>query len=206
MSLGTSQLGTCALGVACDTVEPFIDWAAEIDQITSRIYYALEIDDGVLDAIRIPISSWQATVQVGRASYAQAVIPAATQWIDAVTDRAGGEFIVYRGVRYQNGDTQEAELARAPLNDVRVDRGPTNVTMTISGYAQLPPPASVLTRTLRNVRSESISGGFRVRADLDFFLRPGHTANSRGTEFTVSYINYYVTGGDEYMDVGERAL
>ena len=189
-----------------DVSEPFVDWAAAIDPITSRIYYALELDDGTLDPIRIPISSWQATVQADRASYAQAVIPAATQWIDAVTARAGGEFAVYRGVRYQNGDTQEAELARAPLNDVRVDRGPTNVTMTISGYAQLAPPSGALTRTLKNVRSESVSGGFRVRADLDFFLRPGHTANSRGTEFVVSYINYYVTGGDEYMDVGERAL
>jgi len=185
---------------------PFDDWAAAVDPITSQVYYALELDDGVLDPVRIPISSWQATVQSGRASYAQAVIPAATQWIDAVTARAGGEFIVYRGVRYQNGDTQEAELARAPLNDVRLDRGPTNVTMTISGYAQLAAAGSVLNRTLRNVRSESSSGGFRVRCDLDFFLRPGHIANSRGTEFLVSYINYYVTGGDEYMDVGERAL
>jgi len=189
-----------------EATEPFDDWAAVIDPVTSQIYYALELDDGVLDAIRIPISSWQATVQTDRASYAQAVIPAATQWIDAVTARAGGEFIVYRGVRYQNGDTQEAELARAPLNDVRVDRGPTNVTMTISGYATLEASGTVLNRTLTNVRSESISGGFRVRADLDFFLRPGHQATSRGTTFTVSYINYYVTGGDEYMDVGERAL
>ena len=184
----------------------FDDWAASIEPITSRIYYALELDDGVLDPIRIPISSWQATVQTGRASYAQAVIPAATQWIDAVTARKGGEFTVYRGVRYQNGDTQEAELARAPLNDVRVDRGPTNVTMTISGYAQLPASGVVLARTLKHVRSESISGGFRVRAAIDFFLRPGHQATSRGTTFTVSYINYYVNSSDEYMDVGERAL
>ena len=204
------MIGLCPLpspiAAPCGAAEPFVDWAADLDPITSRIYYALELDDGVLDAIRPPISSWQATVQTGRASYAQAVIPAATQWIDAVTARAGGEFIVYRGVRYQNGDTQEAELARAPLNDVRVDRGPTNVTMTISGYATLAASGTLLNRTLKNVRSESISGGFRVRADLDFFLRPGHQATSRGTVFTVSYINYYVTGGDEYMDVGERAL
>jgi len=138
---------------------PFDDWAAAIDPTTSQIYYALEIDDGVLD-----------------------------------------------GVRYSNGETQESELARAPLNDVRVDSGPTNVTMTISGYSQVPVPGTFLNRTLNNVRSESISGGFRVRSDLDFFLRPGHQATSRGTTFTVSYINYYVNASDEYMDVGERAL
>ena len=185
---------------------PFVDWSLDIDPITSQTYYACEIDDGVLDAIRVPISSWQATVQTGRASYAQAVIPAATAWVSAITDRSDGEFVIYRGVRYPNGDTQESELARAPLGDVRFDVGPINATMTISGYASLPPPPSGLTRTLTNIRSESSSGGFRVRCDIDWFLRPGHTAVSRGTPFTVSYINYYANSSDEYMDVGERAL
>ena len=184
----------------------FNDWAAAADSITSTNYYALEIDDGVLDPLRIPISSWQATVQTGRASYAQAVIPAATQWVDAVNARADGEMIIYRGVRFSNGQTQESELARAPLQDVRLDRGPINATMTTSGYAQLPasPPSS--TRILQNVRSESIGRGLRVRCDIDFFLRPGHTASARGTEFVVSYINYYANSADEYMDVGEQVL
>jgi len=87
---------------------------------------------------------------------------------------------------------------------VRFDEGPTNATMTISGYATLPPSQSVLTRTLSNVRSESTGGGFRVRSDIDWFLRPGHTAISRGTSFTASWINYYANTSDEYMDVGER--
>jgi len=184
----------------------FNDWAAAADPITSTNYYALDIDDGVLDPVRIPISSWQATVQTDRASYAQAVIPAAAQWVDAVNDRASGEIIIRRGVRFSNGETLESELARAPIQNVRLDRGPTNVTMTISGYAQLPESPASSTRILRNVRSESIGSGLRVRCDIDFFLRPGHTASARGTEFTVSYINYYANASDEYMDVGERAL
>ena len=186
--------------------EPFIDWSLDIDLVASQIYYACEIDDGVLDVIRPPISSWQATVQAGRASYAQAVIPAATAWVGAITDRSAGEFVIYRGVRYPNGDTQEAELARAPLGDVRPIQGPTNFTLTISGYSVIPPPQGALTRTLANVRGESTGGGFRVRCDIDWFLRPGHTAVSRGTSFTVSYINYYVNASDQYMDVGERLL
>ena len=187
--------------------EPFVDWSVDIDPITTQTYYACEIDDGVLDAIRPPISSWQATVQTGRASYTQAVIPAATAWVAPITARAvASEFIIYRGVRYSDGTTQEAELARSPLGDVRFDVGPTNATMTISGYTTLPPPAQGLTRTLQNVRGDANSGGYRVRCDIDWFLRPGHTAISRGTSFVVSYINYYVNASDEYMDVGERAL
>ena len=185
--------------------EPFVDWSADIDPITARTYYALEIDDGVLDAVRIPISSWQATVQLGRASYAQAVIQAALQWVDAVNDRADGQFIVWRGVRFPNGDTEESEMARAPLQQINFDQGPTNATLRVSGYRTQPPPSGGLTRTLRNVRSRSVSAaGLRVRCDIDFFLRPGHTAIALGDEFTVAYINYYTNASDEYMDVGER--
>jgi hypothetical protein len=184
----------------------FVDWSATIDPITARTYYALELDDGVLPPIRIPISSWQATVQDDRASYAQAVIPAAGQWVDAVSDRADGQFIIYRGVRLAGGDVLESELARAPIQTVTFDQGPTNQTMRISGYATAPPSQLGLTRTLKNVRSESVTSGIRVRADIDWFLRPGHTAVSRGQPFVVSYINYYANASDEYMDVGERPL
>jgi len=184
--------------------EEFVDWAADIDPITSSVYYALEIDDGVLDAVRIPMSSWQATIQSGRASFAQAVIPAALSWVDTISDRADGEFVVYRGVTYSDGETQESELARAPLQTVRLDQGPINATMTISGYQTQTLPTGTITRTLQNVRSQSSGNGFRVRCDVDWFLRPGYQAIARETEFTVAYINYYVNTDDEYMDVGER--
>ena len=185
---------------------PDTSWADAIT--TEQKYYALEIDDGVLDPIRIPISSWQATVQTDRSSYAAAVIPGALQWVDAVNDRADtGRFTVYRGVRYQNGETQEREMASAPLQVVQFDQGPTNATMSISGYETVSAPAYELTRTLKNVRSRSISAaGLRVRCDIDFFLRPGHTAVAQGDELQVAYINYYANSSDEYMDVGERAL
>lgn len=184
---------------------PDTSWADAIT--TEQTYYALEIDDGVLDPIRPPISSWQATVQAGRASYAQAVIPAAINWVSGIDDRESGELIIYRGARFPDGTTQETELARAPMNDVRLDQGPTNVTMTISGYSTIAAPEYALTRTLRNVRSESTANGLRrVRCDIDWFLRPGNTAIARGSSFVVSYINYYVNSSDAYMDVGERAI
>ena len=202
--LNGGPLNASAIGTAGG--DPFVDWAVDIDPITSQTYYALEIVDGVLDPIRIPISSWQATVQLGRASYAQAVIPAALQWVDAVNDRADGEFVIYRGVRFSNGGVEESELARAPLQQVDFDQGPTNSTLRVSGYATVPPPSAGLTRNLRNVRSRSVSSaGLRVRCDIDWFLRPGHTAVALGDEFVAAYINYYANASDEYMDVGERA-
>ena len=35
-------------------------------------------------------------------------------------------------------------------------------------------------------------------------LRPAQRAFINGTPFIVAYINYYVSDGDQYMDVGER--
>lgn len=189
-----------------EPVPPFEDWAAGIDPITARTYFALEIDDGVLDPVRIPIGSWQATVQSGRASYAQAVIPNALQWVDAIEAREEGEFAIYRGVVAADGEVRESEMARAPLQFVRLDRGANRASITISGYAVTPSPPQVLTRTLQNVRSVSVGTGFRVRCDIDWFLRPGHMAVALGDEFEVAYINYYANTSDAYMDVGERSL
>ena len=184
---------------------PFEDWAEDIDPITSQEYYALEIDDGILSAVRIPISSWQGTLQLERASYAQAVIPSALPWVDAVKARSAGDLIIYRGVRHPDGTTQEAEMARAPIQQVRLDQGPINATMTVSGYRTRPAPQQILVRPLQNVRSQSSgAGGIRFRSDIDWFLRPGHQATARGTSIRADYINYYVTGGQAYMDVGQR--
>jgi len=202
---GTAPLATTPIGLP-PSGEAFVDWSLDIDPVASQTYYAMEIDDGVLDAIRIPISSWQATIQSGRQSYAQAVIPSALSWVDAINDRASGEFSIYRGVRYSDGETQESELARAPLQTIRLDQGPINATMTISGYGTTPPPATVIERTLQNLRSRSVTSSIRVRCDIDWFLRPGHIAIADTSSFTVSYINYYCNAQDEYMDVGERAL
>ena len=184
---------------------PFVDWVADVDLTAAQEYWALEIDDTVLDAIRIPISSWQGTLQLERASYAQAVIPSALPWVDAVKARSAGDLIIYRGVRHPDGTTQEAEMARAPIQQVQLDQGPINATMTVSGYRTRPAPQQILVRPLQNVRSQSSgAGGTRFRSDIDWFLRPGHQATARGTSIRADYINYYVTGGQAYMDVGQR--
>ena len=186
--------------------EPFVDWAADLDPLTTQNYYALDIDDGVLDAIRIPISSWQATLQLDRASFVQAVIPAALDYLSGINARsATGAIIISKGVRYEDGTTQESEIARVPLTTTRYQRGPNRATITVSGYGSTPVPA-VNVRTLRDVRSVTTDSGFRVRCSIDWFLKPGHTAIVGADLFTVSYINYYANDSDEFMDVGERVL
>ena len=186
-------------------IEEFEDWAIAIDPATSQTYFALDLHAVGMDSVRIPISSWQGTLQLDRSSYLQAVIPAATDWVTAIADRQNGEFSISRGVRYADGSTQEEEIMRTPLQQFRMDRGPNRVTATISGFSSVD-PFLPLTRALNDVRSVSVGQGTRVRAAIDWFLRPGHTAVFDGQQFTVAYINYYANNSDQFMDCGDRVL
>jgi hypothetical protein len=158
--------------------------------------------------VRVPISSWQATLQTGASNYVQCVVPAVLSW--AATINESTEFAVLRRAAIPDGAPVEYEMARAPVQTVSMDRGPTNYTATLSGYsdafAENEAPSATYDRTLSGIRS--ITTGTvktRVRCAIDWLLRPGQRAFYGGeSSFVVSYINYYVPqGSDAYMDVGE---
>lgn len=159
--------------------------------------------------VRIPISSWQATLQTSSANYLQCVIPACAPWAETINTATG--FVIYRTATLPSGAVLEYEMTRAPAEQTQFDQGPERYTCTLSGYTDgfaedLDPPAA-LDRTLTGVRSVSSgTGGRRVRCAVDWLLRPGQRAIARGDAFVVSYINYYSPSGfDSYMDVGSRA-
>lgn len=155
-------------------------------------------------AVRVPVSSWQSSLQTDGDSYVQCVIPNVEPWL--ATLDAGTEFVIYRRARWSTYEVF-SEMARAPLDTVRTDRGATNYTGTIQGYADPFPAidsqAAGFTRALQSVRTiSSTEGGTRMRAAIDWGLFPGMKASYGNVQFTVSYVNQYVTDGDEYMDVG----
>lgn len=159
--------------------------------------------------VRVPISSWQATIQSARANFVQCVVPAATPYMSAIN--ASSEFVVLRRSQTRNGDWVEHEMARTALQTTSYDRGPYRGTATLSGHtaavalSQDAPPV-VYSRALPGVRSISVGGGgVRARCAIDWLLRPGHTASADGETFVVAYINYYVNANDAYAEVGERA-
>lgn len=185
----------------------YLDWAAGFDPATTTRFSVLDVDDGVLAPIRIPISSWQATLQADRSSFVQAVIPAALPWVGPLNDRkTSGEIILSHGVRFMDGSTEEWEVVRAPFQQFFLDRGPQRYTGRLSSYTTLAAGTANNIHTLRNIRSTSVSTGLRVRCDLDPTVRPGHTVVADGTSFVAAYINLYANDSDRYMDVGERPL
>lgn len=167
---------------------------------TSKLTYLLKVatPSGM---VTIPVSSWSATLQTDAKNYVGAVIPNCEPWL--ATLDVGTEFVIYRKAVWPGGSV-EHEMARAPLESVRTDRGGTNYTASIQGYSdafpELTNPPS--TRALTNVRTvSSYETGTRMRCEIDWILRPGMTASFAEIELTVSSISYFVQVGDEYMDV-----
>lgn len=187
----------------------FHDWTSQIPALAT-IRYVLDITGS--PTLRIPISSWQATLKLDQQNYVQAVIPGVTAYVSELQTRsvAGEEFIVSRRVILLTGQVIEQEMARGPITSLRFDRGATNYSGTLSGYIagfSLPAaPVAATDRVLDGVRSVSVTDGKkRVRCGIDWFLRPGQRADLDGDLFTVDYISYYANASDAYMDVGEAA-
>lgn len=180
------------------------DYTGQIGDSITRYVLDLVTPNG---PVRVPISSWQATLQVGMSNYLQAVVPACAPWVDAIG--AATEFVVLRQASRAGAVVLEQELARAPMQTPRYDRGPQRFTCTLAGYADgfaVPIEGEPqVQRTLTAVRSVSATpGARRVRCAVDWLLRPGHRVTAEAEVFDAAYINYYCTGADAYMDVGER--
>lgn len=161
--------------------------------------------------VRVPISSWQATLQTGAANYVGCVIPACGRWLQQIEDAT--EFMISRIAALNDGGTVAVQMARAPVQTLQIDRGPRNHTASISGYAEAFAAAEVpdarFDRQLQDVRSISqTASGARVRCAIDWLLRPGQRALYADAGMTVAYMNLYVTMNvhsvESYMDVGER--
>lgn len=170
---------------------------------TSRYYMDLITPDG---DVRVPVSSWQATLQTAAAQYVQCVVPNCGDWVDDLT--AATEFRISRLLTLNSGETLEYVITQAPLETIQYARGSTNHTATLSGYIDEAPAVTWpegTERALEGVRTVfTYSSGVRVRCSIDWLLQPGQEALLEGTPFTVSYITYIVSDAEAYMDVGER--
>ena len=193
-----------ALPVLPSLMTAFFEHESTLGLGDANVTYVMDVT-GPTGTVRVPISSWQATLQTGRSNYVQAVVPAVLPHVETL--KAGTSFQVLR--RTVLGDVGvEREMASAPLQVLRFERGAGRYTATISGYSPgfpVPEEAPPDVTELRLVRGVSLTNGlYRIRCGIDWVLRPGMRAAYAGESFVVGYINYYVGGGDAYMDVGER--
>lgn len=157
--------------------------------------------------VTVPISSWQATLQTDTSCYASAVIPKCADWLEDVY--VATEFIIWRNGYTLTGEAFKHQMVRAPLDQYQVDQGPTNHTCSLSAYfdpfEDFEDPHERYDSTLVGLRSISnYASGLRIRCAFDWLMQPGQRAYYGEPSFVVSYMNYYVNGSDEYIDVGRR--
>lgn len=181
-----------------------IDWPALVTAETVDRYSAQLIDPaGVGEPLNLRISSWQGTVQAGRASYLQCVVPAADGLLELLIARAGWILSVSRFAKIGGVDFV-SEMARAPIDQIQYSKGQTRATVTLSGYSTIPSFPDFGSRALTGIRLISSGSSMRVRTSIDWVLLPGMTAIAGGTSIVARYINYYVSTNEAYMDVGDR--
>lgn len=173
----------------------FVDWSvfAPVERVT---VYLLDIG-----GVKIPMSSFQATMKTDGKSFLQAVIPNGVDYLNQLHTNA--LMRVLMGFKYPDGTYSPLEeIARSPLEILRYDEGASSNSVTVSGYAALSASTGV-TRQLTGVSYRSVNQGRRrVRCSIDLFLRPGHMAmDSDGQVFSVGIIQYFVNAKSEYMEV-----
>lgn len=182
------------------------DFTGQLGDTLTRYVLDVTTDEGV---VRMPISSWQATLQTDVKCYVQCVVPACAPYVDIIT--AATSISIKRQAVLPDGTVFEYEMAAAPDPSATLSQGPRNYTATISGYADAfateEDPAATYDRQLQQIRTMTTSpSNLRVRCAIDWLLRPGMRAIvSEEQSLIVAFINYYSNGGDEYMDVGDRS-
>lgn len=181
-----------------------IDWSALITAETVDRYSAQLIDPaGVGEPLNLRISSWQGTIQAGRASYLQCVVPAADGLLESLVERSDWVLSVSRLAKIGGIDFAQ-EMARVPLGQIQYSKGPSRATVTLSGYATELSFPDFGSRTLTGIRMISSGSSMRVRTGIDWALMPGMTAIADGVPMVARFINYYVSTSESYMDVGDR--
>ncbi|MBT2788042.1 MULTISPECIES: hypothetical protein [unclassified Halomonas] len=200
--LNSAQLGSWALNANGGTIVISCD-----DGPTGALFDPLERVDVYLlliGELRVPMSSFQATMRRTGKSFLQAIVPAGDSVLPAL--EYGTLMQVQLGYYYPSVDEYNGleTIALAPLQQIRSDEGPTRYTLTLSGYGDFP-QADPLERILQGVQTRSINqGARRVRCNVDLLLRPDNYAvDTNGERFHVGQIQYFVNATSAAMEVIE---
>jgi len=201
-SASTSGLISVPTMLQSPAVWSYFDFTPILTGTEPEVYIMELITPG--GAVRVPISSWSATLQTGSDNSAQCVIPAAFDWMEYISDASS--FSIYRTAQISGQEHAEL-MSSSTLDLAQYTRSSSGIVCTLtghsSGYDEETDPESVYDRMLTGIQSISSGTVKRVRCSIDFLLRPGHRAIVRESEIIVGKIGYYVTKKIAYMDVWE---
>jgi len=157
--------------------------------------------DGLAD-IGIDISSFQARKRSGASTQLTVTVPDYAQ-AAAISARTNGELVIDMAYLLSGSEVFREEILRTGIDDIRLDRGPSSRTITISG-----------------TKAESFSGQTCVLSNSSYryfydgkighrfsqpdpYLNPGDTVYVEDDVFVVDWINYIVSDAYRSMEIRE---
>jgi hypothetical protein len=186
---------------------PSATWEIPADATNQRIFRCiLTGSEDALDDLDLPMASFSAQVRNGDPTYLSCDIPNGSAYEAAILARVNGDIIIRYGVRLPDGTEQLVEIARVNYESSPSERSGSVDTISLIGHK---------TTTFNESKYWPISGlsyftidsegKRRLRADIDFFLRPGDICQFDDDEMTVGEISYSVKANpaQAVMEVSE---
>jgi hypothetical protein len=158
-------------------------------------------EDPVVADVVIPISSIQARIRQSTPTYL-AVQVASYEEIDNIVARTNGTMIVEQIAQVDGVEVLREIIVSAALDSIRTDRGGKNRTITLTGY-KTETFAPKLVQLLGVSEIAKDDGKLRVKADIDFFLKPGDTVVAMGETFTAGMVSLSISTRRQIMEVSE---
>jgi len=152
--------------------------------------------------IEIPINTFTGRLRDGEPTYLQVTIPD-VNWAEEIATRSDGELKIDLLYVYGGEVIKRGTIATADLETIRVDKGGTNKTITLSGHKTTSFTPGTL--DLTNSTYRRLSGGKIMHrlAAPDFDLTPGSTVNISGDTFIVGLISYTVSADYKNIEITE---
>lgn len=177
---------------------------------TKRVYlFTLTGAPDGEDDIVIPIKSFQSrlkSVTQGAptrrvSTYLSVVIPT-TEYSAAINLRLNGDLIIKMGYKSGSDVLISNIIAQVSFDSISIDEGPTNKSVTLSGYA-------TVTETTKEIDLENATytstddAKLSYRCSPNIYLRPGDTVNVEDDTFIVDNLIYSVAVNQETFQVSE---
>lgn len=178
-------------------------WLFENEYRAVKAYYfTLTGDSDSTTDVEISISSFQCRLRSGDPTYLSIVIPG-INYSDEIIARSNGDLVIDMAYKIDGEISQREEIVRVELEDIRIDQGARNQSVTLSGHKTETFGSKIV--TLQDVTyMRSLNGKLTYRtATPDLFLRPGDTVKYNTDEFTVGLISYTVAVNRQQMEVTE---
>jgi hypothetical protein len=159
--------------------------------------------DGTSDAT-IPFNSFQARKRDGESTYLSVTIRG-LDYAEQVADRVNGQMIIEMAYFVSGVEQLREEILRVDLENIRIDQGSTNRSITLSGHRTESFGNQLV--TLTDPTYKYVSEGIRRYrfAIPDPWINPGDTIRVAEDEFRVGYILYIVSDRHRQMEITEAS-